>query len=66
MWNILFALFLFGMLITLSIRIFRKALLEQQTISVQELALLVALSLGCLSALQAGVSAIYRTQLLFF
>lgn len=66
MLNILFALFLFGMLITLCRRIFKRAFSEQQSITMQEIALLVALSIGCLAALHAGAAAVYRAQLLSF
>ena len=66
MLNIFFALFLFGMLVTLCIRVFTKAVKQQQPINSKEAALLVALSLGCLLALNAGASAVYHTQLIAF
>lgn len=64
--NIFFALFLFGMLVTLCVRIFTRAIKFQQGIDSKEAALLVALSLGCLLALNAGASAVYHTQLISF
>ena len=66
MLNIFFSLFLFGMLITLCIRVFTKAVKLQQPVNSKEAALLVALSLGCLLALNAGASAVYHTQLITF
>ena len=44
MLNIFFSLFLFGMLITLCIRVFTKAVKLQQPVNSKEAALLVALS----------------------
>ena len=64
--NIVFSLFLFGMLITLCIRVFTKAVKLQQPVNSKEAALMVALSLGCLLALNAGASAVYHTQLISF
>ena len=66
MLNIFFSLFLFGMLITLCIRVFTKAVKLQQPVNSKEAALMVALSLGCLLALNAGASAVYHTQLISF
>ena len=54
MLNIFFALFLFGMLVTLCIKVFTRAVKQQQPVNSKEAALLVALSLGCLLALNAG------------
>lgn len=65
MLNIIFSLFLFGMLLSLCIRAFIRVRNGEQPLNTNELALLVALSLGCLAALTAGVSAVYHTQLLF-
>ena len=65
MLNIFFSLFLFGMLVTLCVRIFTRAVKQQQAIDSREAARLVALSLGCLLALNAGASAVYHTQLSF-
>ena len=62
MLNIFFSLFLLGMLIVLC----GKAMHQQQPLNSKEAALLIALSLGCLFALNAGVSAVYKTQLLFY
>ena len=66
MLNIFFALFLFGMLVTLCIKVFNRAVKQQQPVNSKEAALLVALSLGCLLALTAGASAVYHTQLITF
>ena len=66
MLNIFFSLFLFGMLITLCIRVFTKAVKLQQPVNSKEAALMVALSLGCLLALNAGAIAVYHTQLISF
>ena len=66
MLKILFALFLFGMLVTLCIRVFTRAVRQEQPVNSKEAALLVALSLGCLLALNAGASAVYHTQLISF
>ena len=66
MLNIFFSLFHFGMLITLCIRVFTKAVKLQQPVNSKEAALMVALSLGCLLALNAGASAVYHTQLISF
>ena len=65
MLNILFALFLFGMLVTLCIKAVSRVRLQQEPLNSKETALLVALSIGCLLALNAGVSAVYRTQIIF-
>lgn len=66
MLNILFALFLFGMLVSLCIKAFMRALNNQEPLNAKEAALLVALSIGCLVALSAGANAVYRTPLIFF
>ena len=66
MLNICFALFLFGMLFTLCLKAFNRARLQQQPLNSKETALLIALSLGCMLALNAGVSAVYRMQLISF
>ncbi len=65
MLNILFALFLFGMLVVLCGKAINRALKQQQPLNSKEAALLIALSLGCLIALSAGASAVYRTQIFF-
>ena len=65
MLNIFFSLFLFGMLITLCIRVFSFVFKLQQPVNSKEAARLVALSLGCLLALNAGASTVYHTQLFF-
>lgn len=64
MLNILFALFMFGMLLVLCGKAINRMLHQQQPLNSKEAALLIALSLGCLIALNAGASAVYRTQLL--
>lgn len=66
MLNLLFALFLFGMLVVLCSRALSRALNNQQPLNSKELAMLVALSIGCMAALHAGVAAVYRTQLISF
>lgn len=66
MLNIFFSLFLLGMLVVLCGKAIRRAMHQQQPLNSKEAALLIALSLGCLFALNAGVSAVYKTQLLFY
>ncbi len=66
MLNILFALFLFGMLVTLCVKALWRALNNREPLSAKETALLVALAIGCLLALSAGSSAVYRMPLLFY
>lgn len=66
MLNLLFALFMFGMLIVLCVKAITRAIKQQQPLSSKEAALLIALSLGCMLALNAGASAVYRTQLIVF
>lgn len=66
MLNIFFALFLFGMLVVLCIKAIMRTLNQQIPLNGKEAALLVALSIGCLAALSAGVQAIYKTQLFYF
>ena len=66
MLNILFALFLFGMLLSLCVKAFMRALNDQEPLSVKETALLVALAIGCLTALGAGVNAVYHVPLFFY
>lgn len=66
MLNLLFALFMFGMLIVLCAKAITRAIRQQQPLSSKEAALLIALSLGCMLALNAGASAVYRTQLIVF
>lgn len=66
MLNLLFALFMFGMLIVLCGKAIMRALNQQQPLNSKEAALLIALSIGCLIALNAGASAVYRTQLIVF
>lgn len=66
MLNIFFSLFLLGMLIVLCGKAISRAMHQQQPLNSKEAALLIALSLGCLFALNAGVSAVYKTQLLFY
>ena len=66
MLNIFFALFLFGMLVTLCIKVFTRAVKQQQPVNSKAAALLVDLPLGCLLALNAGASAVYHTQLITF
>lgn len=65
MLNLLFSLFLFGMLVVLCAKAIYRAMHNQQPLHPKELALLIALSLGCLLAMSAGASAVYRTQLYF-
>ena len=62
MLNIFFSLFLLGMLVVLCGKAIRRAMHQQQPLNSKEAALLIALSLGCLFALNAGVSAIYKTS----
>lgn len=66
MLNILFSLFLFGMLVSASVRFFRKAVKEGQPVTAQELALLVALCLGSLIALHRGAYTLYGVSLDIF
>ena len=66
MYNIFFALFLFGMLITNSIRIFRRAIYEEEPATTQEYALLFALAIGCMIALQLGAKSVYGVGLDFY
>ncbi|WP_293736674.1 hypothetical protein [uncultured Phascolarctobacterium sp.] len=54
------------MLVTLCLKAFNRARLQQQPLNSKETALLIALSLGCMLALNAGVSAVYRMQLISF
>ena len=61
MLNIFFSLFLLGMLVVLCGKAIRRAMHQQQPLNSKEAALLIALSLGCLFALNAGVSAVYKT-----
>ena len=66
MYNIFFALFLFGMLVTNSIRIFKRALNEDTPATAQEYALLLALAIGCMIALQKGAHSVYGVSLDFY
>lgn len=66
MYNIFFALFLFGMLIANSIRIFRRAINEEIPATSQEYALLLALTIGCMIALNLGAKSVYGVTLDFF
>ena len=66
MLNIFFSLFLLGMLVVLCGKAIRRAMHQQQPLNSKEAALLIALSLGCLFALNAGVSDDYNPQLLFY
>lgn len=66
MFNIFFALFLFGMLISNSVRIFYRAVNEEIPATPQEYALLLALTIGCMIALQFGARAVYGVSLDFF
>lgn len=65
MLNIFFALFMFGMLVVLCIKAIFRALKNQKPLHTKEAALLIALSIGCLLALNAGVSSVFHTQLTF-
>jgi|GEM_PF-208603 len=65
MLNIFFSLFLLGMLIVLCGKAISRAMHQQQPLNSKEAALLIALSLGCLFALNAGVSAVYKAPVLF-
>ncbi len=65
MLNILFALFLFGMLVVLCGKAIIRATRQQQPLNGKAAALLVALSLGCMIALNAGVSAVYHVPLFY-
>lgn len=65
MLNIFFALFMFGMLVVLCIKVIFRALKHQKPLHTKEAALLIALSIGCLLALNAGVSSVFHTQLTF-
>lgn len=65
MLNILFALFLFGMLLSLCSRILTRASQTGElTINDQELAFLLALALGSYIALHAGAASIYGPNIL--
>lgn len=66
MYNILFGLFLFGMLVSNSIRIFYRALKEDTPASPQEYALLLALAIGSMIALQLGCRSVYGVGLDFY
>ncbi len=66
MLNILFALFLFGMLIVLCVKAIARVVTNQQPLNVKECALLVALSVGCLIALATGAHSVYNVNLLAF
>lgn len=65
MYNIFFALFLFGMLISNSIRIFLRATREDIPATPQEYALLLALAVGSMIALSLGAKSAYGVNLLF-
>lgn len=65
MYNILFALFLFGMLISHSVRIFRRAVNEEIPATPQEYAFLFALALGSMIALALGAKTEYGVTLIF-
>lgn len=65
MLNIFFALFMFGMLVVLCAKAIFRALKQQKPLYTKEIALLVALAIGCLLALNAGVSSVFHTQLTF-
>lgn len=66
MYNIWFGVFLFGMLVSNSIRIFRRAVNEEVAASPQEYALLLALAIGSMIALQKGAQSVYGVSLDFF
>lgn len=66
MYNIFFGLFLFGMLVANSIRIFRRALKEDVPATSQEYAMLLALAIGSMIALQLGCKAVYGVGLDFY
>ncbi len=66
MLNILFALFLFGMLIVLCVKGIARAIMQQQPLNPKECALLIALSVGCLIALATGAHSVYNVNLLAF
>lgn len=65
MYNILFALFLFGMLISNSVRIFRRAINEDIPATPQEYAMLFALAIGSMIALALGARTEYGVNLFF-
>lgn len=65
MLNIFFALFMFGMLVILCGKALFRALRHEKPLYPKEIALLVALAIGCLLALNAGVSSVFHTQLTF-
>lgn len=65
MYNIFFALFLFGMLISNSVRIFHRAVTDEIPATTQEYALLIALAVGCMIALQLGARSVYGVTLDF-
>lgn len=59
MFNLLFALFLFGMLLTHCAKLFFKLIDSDEDPSVQEWSLLFALALGSLIALHRGAFTAY-------
>lgn len=63
MLNIYFFLFLFAILMSLSAKAVYRLVNGETPLHSKEHALFIALSVGCLCALSAGVSSVYHVQL---
>jgi hypothetical protein len=66
MLNILFGFFLFGILVVLSLRAFYRAFKNDESLSTNQAALLVALAIGTLMALSLGLLKEYNMQLITY
>ncbi|MCQ2359206.1 MAG: hypothetical protein MJ055_03975 [Phascolarctobacterium sp.] len=64
MLNIYFGIFMFGMMLSLCYKAYTRVQAEEPPFTEQEFALLMALAIGVMMALEAGSQLVYRTSVL--
>lgn len=64
MLNIYFGIFMFGMILSLCYKAYTRIQAEEPPFTEQEFALLIALAIGVLMALEAGAQLVYRTSII--
>lgn len=64
MLTIYFGIFMFGMILSLCYKAYTRIQSEEPPFSEQEFALLIALAIGVMMALEAGAQIVYRTSVI--
>lgn len=64
MLNIYFGIFMLGMVLSLCLKAYKRVKAEEPPFTEQEFALIIALAIGILMALEAGSQLVYRSSVI--